>query len=163
MSGLELKLDDFAVGSDEMMAVAVYSSGLTSYKLAHFLNKTMLWNLVNIKKPYLPLENTSCLIEVYSHTDEINRIQYFLADNRYAQQFWIPKMQDVDFWIIITGPGSEFLEMKDFLQSLHDSGVVFSASLLPFDSLSGRTSSVFRYFQSFYDEMDNRGVIHHFE
>lgn len=163
MAGLELKLDDFSIGSDEMMAIAVYASGLTSYKLAHFLNKAMLWNLVNIKKPYIPLENTSCILEVYSHTDEVNRIQYFLADNHHSQQFWIPKMPDVDYWIIVTGPGSEFLQTEPFIQRLYDSGVVFSASLLPFDSLSGRTSSVFRYFQSFYDEMDNREIIHHFE
>lgn len=170
MHSLKLSLDDFEVGSDEMLAIAVHAPGLASYKLAHFLNKKMSWDLANIEnpphepRPYRPFENPSCLLETYSHEDEINRVQYFLVENRFRQQVWIPKMSDVDYWIVIAGAGIDFLDTNETLRLLSETDCVFSAALLPLENgMSTRTSPLFKYFQSFYDEMENREIIRHFE
>lgn len=165
MPDFKLRLDDFEVGSDEMLAVAIHAPGLASYTLAHFLNKKMSWNLINIKKPYRPPENPLCLLEVYNQEDEINRVQYLLTDNHFQQQYWIPKMPDVDYWVIMTGAGLSFSDTDDILRLFSETESVFSAALLPFDSISGngKISPLFKYFQSFYNEMDDRGIIQHFE
>ncbi|MCM1041435.1 MAG: hypothetical protein NC396_03270 [Bacteroides sp.] len=165
MPDFKLSLDDFEIESDELLAIAIHSPGSPYYRLAHSLNKKLKWNLVNIKIAFQPPESPLCSLNVLSHTDNVNRVQYLLVENRSGQQVWMPKMPDVDYWLVITGAGLEFLDTNTFLNILSETESIFSASLLPFDSLSGsgRTSPLFKYFQSLYNFLDYRGFIRNFD
>lgn len=168
MPSLKLSLTDIEVKPDEMMVIAIHSPGFASHEVAHFLNKKMQWNLVHVeslseKGPYRPFENPACLLDVFSHTDDVNRVQYFLLGNRFQQQIWIPKMGDVDYWLVITGSGMEHLDVKETLHLLSDTDFIFSATSLSFETETGRISPVFKYFQSFYNEMEERENIRSFE
>ncbi|MCM1530802.1 MAG: hypothetical protein NC048_01340 [Bacteroides sp.] len=165
MPTLKLSLEDFEIESDELLAIAVHSPGSFFYQLAYSLNKKMAWTLTNFRDPYLPPENPQCALNVLSHVDSIARVQYLLVENRSAQQYWIPKMPDVDYWILIVGAGLDTLNIDNLLHRLSETEYIFSAAFLPLDppSLGGRKSPLFKYFQSFYDYWDYRELIQRFD
>ena len=169
MSSNLFKLDpeDYEIQPDELLVIAIHSTGVPFYKLAHFLNRHLEWNLINIKDAYQPPENPSCSLNVLSHVDELFRVQYLLVENLSGQQFWIPKMPDVDYWIIVTGAGlnESRVDVDRLKESLSDTPSVFSASILPFDNPfgKGRVSPLFKYFQSLYDFLDYKDIIRRFD
>lgn len=167
----KLDPEDYEIQPDELLVIALHSPGLPFYRLAHSLNQNLRWNLANIKEPYQPPEHatTPLYLNVLTHVVEEIRVQFFLVENLYRQQFWIPKMSDVSYWLVVTGPGLQEshvdlnMDLDKFLERLSE--IVISAAILPFDSLSGsgRTSSLFKYFRSFYNFLDSLELIQSFE
>lgn len=166
MPKFKLDLADSEIRSDELLAIAIHSPGIPFYTLAHFLNKSMGWDLINIQELYYPEENPSCLLNVLSHMDELSRVQYFLIENQSGNQhLWIPKTNNVDHWIVVTGEGlsDSRIDVDHLLEQFAETENVFDTSILPFDTPSGRISPLFKYFQSLYDFLDDKGFILRFE
>ncbi len=167
----KLDPEDYEIQPDELLVIAIHASGVPFYRLAHSLNQKLRWNLVNIKKAYQPPEYSThpMLLNVLTHVVEEIHVQFFLVENIFRQQFWIPKMADVNYWIVVTGPGLQEsqvdvgMDLDKFTDRLTESGIY--ASILPFDSPSGtgRISPLFKYFRSFYDFLDSQELIQSFE
>ena len=163
----KLDSEDFEIKPDELLVIAIHSPGAPYYTLAHFLDQKMNWDLINIKDLYSPDDNSAYLLNVLSHVDEISRVQYFLIENRFEHHSWISRFYDVDHWLMVTGSGlnDSRIDVDKLLDSLNKTEFIFGVWTIDFDDslYGGRVTSPFKYFQSLYDFLDDKGFILRFE
>lgn len=165
MQTLRLDVEDASVELSELAVIAIYAGGMPSYKLVHFLNKHLNWNLKHTRMFYRPPENPKIELDVFSHIMEADHVQWFLVNNKKNGQVWIPKMADVDYWLLFTGPGMLDFDTKRFLTQLTELDFIFAANFFPLEKAHRpeQKSPFFKYFLSLYLESDENNIIRNFE
>lgn len=159
-----LNLNDLRTDPDELQVISIQAPGIPPHKLAYFINKTLSWNLTHTRRIFSPRENPECEIEVFSHIEEIDRTQWILLSNRSERHFWIQKRKDIDFWLMLTGPGMEFKDLNRESDLLSDVPVIFSAARFPIsDPVTKRKSPYFKFFEFLYDELSMNEILYRFE
>lgn len=97
-----LKLDEEFYEPEEL--VVIINSTNKDYRMAYFMNKYLKFEFSRRSDLICDLKNnTSTRYSVYRHHQPDSHVDWYLVNNRHAEGNLIPKLQNVDYLLIIRG------------------------------------------------------------
>ncbi len=165
MKEFTLDLGEEIVSEKDIQAIALHAPGIPSYQLVHYINKNLDWKLCHTQRYYQPGIGWNSSLEIFSHVNELDRLQWLLVNNQDEKGVWIQAAPEVNYWLILTGTGLEFHDMENTLDRLGKIPILFYACAYPWHpkGKNAKSRQVFKQFQDFYLNMEEQQILFHFD
>lgn len=161
---LSISTSDY-VSEEDIRVIAIQAPGLPSYTLVHYLKKQLCWDFRHTGEFYRPAAMPGPDCEIFNYSMAVERVQCLLLPNRDEQECWVRDAPDVDYWMVLTGPGLEMFDIHLIIEKIGAIPQIFYTVLYPWKTSGkkGKNALAFGLFQEFYIEMDERGLLQSFE
>lgn len=152
---IDLPLEEYEVSPSELKVYAIQAPEVPSYRLAHFMNATGVWNFYNTRLEYSPPEGRAGY-KVYRFDDKIRHVKWFLLGKETDTPPLITRLPMADCFLMAAGSGTLRLDTAFLENTLTSLPNIFWVEALALTEPAGtenktRKTPDFLLFSHFYN------------